>query len=80
MKKKSFYFWNFWNGGAAKKTAVRSEAYTDLNRWLLLCELGRIDVQDDMLRRTRSAGAGDLLIINEPWATIWVTVAAQACS
>jgi hypothetical protein len=49
MKKKSFYFWNFWNGGAAKKTAVRSEAYTDFNRWLLLCELGRIDVQDDIV-------------------------------
>jgi len=51
MKKESFTrnFWNFWNGGAAKKTAVRSEAYTDLNRWLLLCELGQIDVQDDIV-------------------------------
>jgi len=72
MKKESFTrnFWNFWNGGAAKKTAVRSEAYADLNRWLLLCELGQIDVQDDIvLAPSDTVGrAGDLLIINEPHA------------
>src|SRR5262245_53464965 len=42
---------NFWNGGAAKKTAAAESMFKTTS-----C----------LLRRTRSAGAGDLLIINEP--------------